>query len=208
MNNQPKKEICKNLGSSSDRVAVSHVIYVKKNGQRYRKFFFPKCCARHLVQLVIRMFNGPIDPFFQPIFLYFADFLQRYLESEQNDDWSDEELTYIHEGESSDEVEMKKKEPEKDTIKKSEEKTGKINEKAKKVKETIFLSERKVPEETAEKVAISNADEDLYEDDMLYYLYESQAQIAEDNLQKKKPGNKEAYFMQFDISFYCHAKKN
>jgi len=32
MNNPPKQEICKNLGSSSDGVSVSHIIFVKKVG--------------------------------------------------------------------------------------------------------------------------------------------------------------------------------
>ncbi|XP_037726428.1 uncharacterized protein LOC119557649 [Drosophila subpulchrella] len=194
MNNHSKKEICKNLGSSSDRVSLSHIIFVKKNGERYRKFFFPKCCSRHIFQLAFRLFNGPTDPYFMPILQYFADFLSRYIESEQNDDWSDEEPTYIHEGESSDEKDMEK--PKDNTNKRTDErtksKTGKMTEggSVNKVKDMISKAGKEVPKKddskvtTAELNMIPNAQQDLYEDYILYDLYECQAQISEDELEE------------------------
>ncbi|XP_050744286.1 uncharacterized protein LOC127011494 [Drosophila biarmipes] len=186
MSNPPKKEICRNLGSSSDRVAVSHVIFVKKSGERYRRFFFPKCCTRHIHQLALRMFNGPTDPYFMPIFRYFADFLRQFIESEQNDDWSDEEPTYIHEGESSDENDMGKpmENTEKEIDARTKDKAGKITkgDDVKKVEDKLSMAEKDVT--TAEADTIQNAEQDLYEDYILYDLYECQAQIPEDELEE------------------------
>ncbi|XP_065723541.2 uncharacterized protein [Drosophila suzukii] len=188
MNNHPKQEICKNLGSSSDGVSVSHIIFVKKNGERYRRFFFPKCCSRHIFQLALRLFNGPTDPYFMPILRCFADYLRRYIESEQNDDWSDEEPTYIHEGESSDEkdVEKPKDNTNKETDEETKNKTGKMTEEGavKKVKDKISKNEKEVPKKDNNNVTIPNAEQDLYEDYILYDLYECQTQISEDELEE------------------------
>jgi len=118
-----------------------------------------------------------------PILRCFADYLRRYIESEQNDDWSDEEPTYIHEGESSDEkdMEMPKDNTNKETDEGTKNKTGKMSEEmaVKKVKAEI-----EVPKKDDNNVTIPNAEQDLYEDYILYDLYECQTQISEDELEE------------------------
>jgi len=123
-----------------------------------------------------------------PILRCFADYLRRYIESEQNDDWSDEEPTYIHEGESSDEkdVEKPKDNTNKETDEETKNKTGKMTEEGavKKVKDKISKNEKEVPKKDNNNVTIPNAEQDLYEDYILYDLYECQTQISEDELEE------------------------
>ncbi|XP_017050687.1 uncharacterized protein LOC108094581 [Drosophila ficusphila] len=142
MNNPPKKA-CKNMGDPMS----SHITYVKKNGQKYRKFLVPNCCSRHYFQLILRLFNGPDDPYFLPIVRIFAELLKRYKEVQQNEVWSDEDLKYIHEGMSF------KKDKEEKTVK------GALNKKTKKVKKNkkkIFEAKQTAFKESYKKFVPEN----------------------------------------------------